>query len=130
MFDSVLNSPLNFGIIFLRPSAQIPIKIRKSIWSNSAFLVKFDKTLIAKYEKRGKYLPIFHKATCNNYFIVKCLLKSNVLGIVLLTNCIELAWYNLLLTWYKNTEAKTANTVKFPGYILYFGTALYFHISV
>ena len=30
-----------------------------------------------KYEKRGKYLPILHAATCDNYIIVKCLLKSN-----------------------------------------------------
>ena len=32
--------------------------------------------IIAKYEKQGKYLPILHGATCDNYFIVKCLLKS------------------------------------------------------
>ena len=29
----------------------------------------------AKYEKRGKYLPILHEAACDNYFIVKCLSK-------------------------------------------------------
>ena len=33
--------------------------------------------IIAKYEKQGKYLPILHEATCNNYFIVKGLLCSN-----------------------------------------------------
>ena len=37
----------------------------------------FHKSL-GEYEKRGKYLPILHEATCDNYFIVKCLLKSNV----------------------------------------------------
>ena len=31
--------------------------------------------ITAKYEKRGKYLPILREATCNNYFIVKCLFK-------------------------------------------------------
>ena len=29
-----------------------------------------------KYEKREKYLPILNGATCDNYFIVKCLLKK------------------------------------------------------
>ena len=38
-----------------------------------------------KYEKRGKYLPILHETMCNNYFIVKCLLKSNVVRVILLT---------------------------------------------
>ena len=33
---------------------------------------------ISKYQKRGKYLPILQAATCGNYFIVKCLLKSNM----------------------------------------------------
>ena len=40
--------------------------------------------IIAKYEKRGKYLPILHEATCDNYFIVKCLLKSNKARVILL----------------------------------------------
>ena len=35
----------------------------------------FATYLTAKYEKRGKYLPILHEATCDNYFIVKCLSK-------------------------------------------------------
>ena len=34
--------------------------------------------ITAIYEKRGRYLPILHEATCDNYFIVKCLLKSNM----------------------------------------------------
>ena len=33
--------------------------------------------IIAKYEKRGKYLPILHEAIYDNYFIVKCLFRSN-----------------------------------------------------
>ena len=31
--------------------------------------------ITAKYEKRGKYWPILHEATCDNYFIVKCLFE-------------------------------------------------------
>ena len=41
------------------------------------FTSKIIIKIIAKYEKRGKYLPILHEVTCYNYFIVKCLLKSN-----------------------------------------------------
>ena len=40
--------------------------------------------IIAKYEKQGKYLALMHRVTCDNYFIVKCLLKSNVASIFLL----------------------------------------------
>ena len=39
--------------------------------------------IISKYEKRQKYLPVLHKTTYNNYFIVKCLLKSNVARVIL-----------------------------------------------
>ena len=46
--------------------------------------------IIAKNEKRGKYLSILHEATCDNYFIIKCLLKSNVVRVILLGNFIEL----------------------------------------
>ena len=46
--------------------------------------------IIARYEKRGKYLPILHETTCDNYFIVKCLTTSNVAGFILvLINYIE-----------------------------------------
>ena len=34
---------------------------------------------------------IFTNAASENYFIVKCLLKSNVARVILLTKCIELA---------------------------------------
>ena len=44
--------------------------------------------IIMKYEKQGKYLALMHGVTCDNYFIVKYLMKSNVASIVLLTNCI------------------------------------------
>ena len=52
-----------------------------NIFRSSAFFA----TLV-KYEKRGKYLPILHEATCDNYFIVKCLLKWNTARAILLTN--------------------------------------------
>ena len=41
--------------------------------------------VIAKYEKRGKYLPIVHEAMCDNYFMVKLLCKSNESRVILLT---------------------------------------------
>ena len=31
----------------------------------------FRSKIIEKYEKPGKYLPILHEATCDNYFIVQ-----------------------------------------------------------
>ena len=34
--------------------------------------------MIAKYDERGKYLPILLEATYDNYFIVKCLLISSM----------------------------------------------------
>ena len=48
------------------------------------------KEIIAKYEMR-KYLPILHEAKCDNYFIAKCSLKSNVSRVILLTNCVNFA---------------------------------------
>ena len=39
---------------------------------------------------------ICHDATCNNYFVVKCLLKSNVASVYLRTNCIEITQHNLI----------------------------------
>ena len=54
----------------------------------------------AKYEEREKYLLILHEAKCHNYFIVKC---------SLVTNCIELALYSLMVNWFKYAEAKTAS---------------------
>ena len=40
---------------------------------------------IIKYEKRGKCSPIMPEAKYDNYFIVKCLLKSNVARVISLT---------------------------------------------
>ena len=63
--------------------------VPSAIWAIfSEFLIFCN--LIAKYEKQGKYLPILHEVTCNNYFIVNCLFKSNESRVILLTNCIEL----------------------------------------
>ena len=70
------------------------------------FTSSYASEIIAKYEKGGKYLPILHEATCDNYFIVKWLLKSNIASVILYNACIELVWYNLILTNYKQTDAK------------------------
>ena len=56
----------------------------------SEILVEYQKillkntTIVAKYEKGGKYLPILHESTWDNYFIVKCFLKLNVPRVILL----------------------------------------------
>ena len=42
------------------------------------FRVFRDLKWYLKYEERGKSLPILHKATCDNYFILKCFLKPNI----------------------------------------------------
>ena len=39
----------------------------------------------SKTEKQRNYSPILQEATCDNYLIVKCLLKSNVAKVILLT---------------------------------------------
>ena len=44
-----------------------------------------------KYEKQGKCLSVLHDATCDNYFIVKFLLKSNVSRVILLTYWLQQA---------------------------------------
>ena len=49
------------------------------------FCKSLGKKIITRYEKRGKYLPILHEATRDNYFIVKYLLKSNVARVIVLT---------------------------------------------
>ena len=48
------------------------------------FTSLYRNEIMKKHEKRGKYLPILHEATFNNYFIVKSSLKSNVLRAILL----------------------------------------------
>ena len=82
--------------------ARCRVQYRKYFPSSSYFATYFTSIyvseIIVKYEKRVKYLPILHEATFDNYLIVKCLLKLNVSRVILLTNCIELAWYNLNLT--------------------------------
>ena len=46
--------------------------------SFSYFATYLTSEMIAEYKKGGKYLPILHEATCDKYFIVRGLLKSNV----------------------------------------------------
>ena len=67
---------------------------------NEENMMKRGKSLPNR--KRRKYLPILHEATCENYFIVKCLLKSNVARVNLLTYLIQ---FNVNLV-----EAEVAST--------------------
>ena len=70
--------------------------------------------IIAKYEKWEKYFPILQEKTCNNYFIVKCLLKSNTARVILPSYWLQRAsiiWFRANLV-----EAKTAKT-SLPAYI-------------
>ena len=69
--------------------------------------------IMAKYEKRGEYLPILYEEKCDNYFIVKCLLQSNVARVFLLISLLRRAFLiqdNVILTQYRQVEAKTAST--------------------
>ena len=74
----------------------------------------------------GKYFlsEILHKATGNNYFIIKCLFKSNDNLIVL-----RVAWYNLMLCG-TNKQKQKLQVLTLSSYVLYFLKALYFHISI
>ena len=56
--------------------------VPSAIWEIFSEFLIFCK-IVAKYEKREKYLPILHEAACDNYFIAKCLLKSNVARVIL-----------------------------------------------
>ena len=48
--------------------------------------------------RNEKYLPTLYEATCDNYFIVKCLLKSNVARDILLTYLLmALSLLNIIL---------------------------------
>ena len=53
------------------PSAILEIFSKFLIFSNLSYILQ----ITSKYEKRRKYLPILYEATCDNYFIVKCLFK-------------------------------------------------------
>ena len=59
--------------------ARCRVQYRKDFRSFSYFATYFTSLKASKitaiYEKPGKYLPILHEATCDNYFIVKCLFK-------------------------------------------------------
>ena len=52
--------------------------VPSAIWEIFSQVLIFCRLHCNLFEKRGKCLPTLHEATCNNYFIVKCLLKSNV----------------------------------------------------
>ena len=57
--------------------------VPSAIWEIFSEFLIFVSLLIAKYEKEGKYLPILQEATCNNYFIVKCLFNLNESRVIL-----------------------------------------------
>ena len=69
------------------------VVVPSTIWETySQFLIFYNifhetlkKLNSSKCEKRAKYLPILHEATCDSYFIFKCLLKANVARVILLT---------------------------------------------
>ena len=42
-----------------------------NIFRVSHILQLILQQIVAKYEKRGKYMLILHEATCDSYFIVK-----------------------------------------------------------
>ena len=46
------------------------------------FLIFYN---IANYAKLRKFLPILQETTCDNYFIVEYLFKSNVARVIILT---------------------------------------------
>ena len=64
--------------------------VPSGIWETFSEFLIFCNYLIGKHEKRGKYLLILHEATSDNYFIVKCLLKSIIARTILLPNCLNL----------------------------------------
>ena len=50
-----------------------------------------------------------YETTCDNYFIGKCLLKSNIARVILLTYLLTApSLLNIILTYYKQNGAKTA----------------------
>ena len=50
------------------------------------FTSLYANGIIATYQKREKYLPILLEAPCDEYFIVKCLRKSNIARVILPTS--------------------------------------------
>ena len=102
----------------------------------SLFTSLHASEILARYDKRGKYLAILHEAMCDNYFIVKCLLRSNMSRVLLLTKCIALVSYNLMLIWYKKAEAKSSSTnftrlyFVFPIFCIFFPETLKYWVGV
>ena len=68
-------------------------------------------------------MRILHEATCDNYFELSYLLITNYLLIV----SGLLIWFNAIL---EQISRKKLLVLTLPGYVLYFLTALYFHISI
>ena len=82
----------NIKLIFVTYCYRTVLSVK---WEIFSVFLRFYNLLTyeitAKHEKQGKYLSILHEASCDNYFIVKYLLKSNTIRVILLTNCIKLA---------------------------------------
>ena len=52
----------------------------------------------SKIQETRQYLPILYEAMCDNYFIVKCLLKPHVARVIWLTSLkISFRAYNLMM---------------------------------
>ena len=75
------------------------------------FLIEWNNSKI--WEMR-EIFPIMQEKTCNNYFTVKCLLKSNTARVILPSHWLQQAF----IIWFKANlvEAKTAKT-SLPAYI-------------
>ena len=89
---------------------------------------------IAKYEKRGNYLPILHEVMCDDYFIITFLLKSNMTRVSLLI-CL-LHWACWIQCNTNLVQTRRSENCKFilpisglwtlPIYIFKHSTTLYF----
>ena len=66
--------------------------------TGNIFPISYIWQITAKYEKRGKYLPILHEETCNNHFIVKRMLVETKYGKSLYCVCLIQRNTNLVQT--------------------------------
>ena len=83
--------------------------------------------IIAKYEKRGKYLSVLKETTCNNYFVVKCVLKSNMARVFLLTYLLHRGY---VIQCKSNIARSNRSQLNLSFYFSKHLTALYFHTLI
>ena len=111
---SFTKSIVTLHLIYAVVTARCRVQYGKYSPSFSQFLKFLQWTeVITKYKKRGKYLPILHETTCDNYFVVKYLLKLNVAYLLTcyltcLPISLNLLKYNLMLCQYRQAETKSA----------------------